>query len=454
MAALTRESSFERVLSNMNRSYTTNFENIATQNEASRTISTWLKKNNKLKAVYKSMNSAELLTIESGLDALSALDSGDFVRGQEIIASEVFVQALSNFLNLLPSDPSLRKKNKMARSVRIVGSSLLITKFPGLVLEEDGKPDVGNEAKQCHLAAMVFMHSLRRLARLLQRPTTPLQAFRNSLIGYRFALRNFLSAIDAWKQIDRDRLKHSFEIAYCESYMVIWTSEKMLEKITEKLATCVDEDRPALLRERDDSAAFILSGNARLAQFRDMLGKLLGPRGSKDLLEELDAYLLSSTQAMDVQVELRSSEGEGQREGGGVSSMERNVLNASAAESIPSSSTDSGAPPPPPSPDMLKLSRVSMMTGIGENKILHELCLDPKFQLQDPLPPLRPFDSNTDGYVPVPSSYSESDLMELMQRSPAQGKDVLKTMMIKTIEDRFVANMTLSKINAVSEVRR
>ena len=102
MAALTRESSFDRVLLG---SYSTNYETIAIQNEASHVISSWLKKNNKLKAVYMSMNSVELLTIQNSLESLKSLDSDAFLRGQEILSAEVFVQALSNFLNMLPSDP-------------------------------------------------------------------------------------------------------------------------------------------------------------------------------------------------------------------------------------------------------------------------------------------------------------------------------------------------------------
>lgn len=471
MAALSRESSFERVLSTMDRSYSTNYETIASQNEASHVISSFIKKNNKLKAVYKSINTVDLLHITNSLDSLGSLESEAFVRGQEILAAEDFVKALSNFLNMLPSDPNLKKKNKMARSVRIISSSLLIAKFPGLVLEDDGKPDTSKEARDCHQAAAVFMTSLQRLTRVLTRPTTPLYAFRTALIGYRFSLRCFLVSIDAWKQIDRDRLKHSFEVAYCESYMVIWTSQKLLENLTERLTSCSEEERPSLLRERDENVVFVNSGNTRLSQFRDMLGQLLGPRESRDLLEELDAYLLSSTQAMEVQV---MQVGEGEREEGvqegevGALSLEEGregsgtrsgaVPEVSAFSPIlhspasPAASSATSSSAVAPSSEELHLRRVSTMTGMGQNKILHELCLNSKFQLTDPLPPLRPLNIEKDRYVPTPTSLTDTALMNLMQKDPQQGKDLLKKMMIRTIEDRFVANMTQSPVHLVSEV--
>lgn len=355
----------------------------------------------------------------------------------------------------------------MARSVRIISSSLLITKFPGLVLENEGQPDTGSEAQESHQSAKIFMTSFERLVRILQRTTTRLNAFRGALIGYRFSLRNFLTAIDAWKQIDRDRLKHSFEVAYCESYMVIWTSEKMLEKLTEQLTVCSDEDRPALLRERDENEAFIKSGQLRMTQFREMLSKLLGPRGSRDLLEELDAYLTSCSQAMRVEVQMLQGEGgeqeqEQEQRGVSLADPDRSTDSVSggitaaprppAASGSSSTSTSTSAADPPLSPEMVRLRRVSMMTGLGENHVLHELCLNAKFQVPDPLPPLRAFNSQTDGYVPTPSSLPDSALMELMQRDPRRGKEVLKQMMIRTIEDRFVANMTQSSIHVATEV--
>mmetsp|Transcript_22522 Transcript_22522/g.38148 ORF Transcript_22522/g.38148 Transcript_22522/m.38148 type:complete len:979 (+) Transcript_22522:126-3062(+) len=468
MAALTRESSFERVLSNMYSSSTTNYEAIATQNEASRTISTWLKKQMKMKAVYMSMNSTELQTIESGLDALSVLDKESFLTGQEILTNDAFVKALSHFLNILPSDPSLKKRNKQARSVRIVSSSLLISQFPGQVLEDNGSPDQGMEAVACFLAAQLFKCSLKRLVRLVQKPQTSLASFRNSLIGYRFSLRRFLNAVDCWKFVDRDRLKHSFEVAYCESYMVIWTSQQMLETITEKLTTCSESDRPILIRERDENATFVQAGNARLHQFRDMLVKLLGPRESRALLEELDAYLLSSTRAMDVQVAIEGNElppPAAQQKGDQQHRPEEVGLNLlsgteTAARTGTSSvdmtsRTTSESAAPTLSPEAAMLRRVSMISGLSENKILHELCLNSKFQLPDPLPPLRPFCDDTDGYSPTKHAsiaLSEASLIDVIQRSSDGGKDVLKSIMIQTMEERFVANMTKSEITLFSEV--
>lgn len=458
MAALTRESSFERVLSNLSRSYTTNYETVATQHEASRTISTWLKKSLKLKSVYKSMDAAEIAIIQISLSSLSELDSGAFMKGQEILASENFIQALSHFLNILPSDPSLKKRNKQARSVRVLSSAFLIAQFPGHVLEENGKPDLGVEAAECLQSAVVFKSSLLRLVRQLQLPSTPLYTFRNYLIGYRFALRNFLSAIDGWKQVDRDRLKHNFEVAYCESYMVLWTSQKVLEKIAERLRTCSEQDRPALLRESEEHTAFVQAGRARLGQFRDMLGQLLGARQGGALLEELDAYLLSSTQAMDIHVQLEQgqveSEGEGEGERqlgqGNTQQLSESLLGGD----IITAPAPTSSHPPVLSPEATKLRRVSMITGMGENSILHELCLNARFQLPDLLPPLAPFNSGTDGYNPSAPSVTPqaSDLAAIMQRSPVQGKNLLKTMMIRAIEDRFVANMTKSKIDSIAEV--
>jgi hypothetical protein len=443
-------------MSSMQRPYTPSYEAKAAQNEAAHTLSTWLKKSLKLKAVYKSMDSSELSTIQSSLTALSALDSANasFVRAQEILSSESFLQALSHFLNLLPSDPSLKKRNKQARSVRIISSSLLITQFPELVLEDDGKPDLSREATACHLSAKVFKASLKRLVGELLKPSTSLTTFRNYLIGYRFSLRNFLNAIDTWKLIDRDRLKHSFEVAYCESFMVIWSSQKILEKITEQLVTCSESDRPSLQRERDENAAFVAAGKTRLKQFRDMLCKLLGPREGGALLEELDAYLHSSTQAMDVHVEMKSEAPTStplHQQSNGQHSY--NILGGAESSTSASPNVSSS---PPLSPEATQLRRVAMMTGMGENNILHELCLNPKFQLPDPLNPLRPLNSATDGYNPLVHAAEKRDeahIMQLMKSSSDGGKDVLKNMVIKTIEERFVANMTKSKIKSFSEVR-
>jgi hypothetical protein len=432
-------------MSSMNE-YTEGYEALASRNEASRIISTWLKKSIKLKTVYRSIDSEDVRTIEDAVNEVNALGKDSFQCAQEVLSRDVIVQALCRFLNCLPSDPTLKKKNKLARSVRMITSSFLITKFPGLVLEDDGRPDTGDEASQCHTAAKLYVVALRRLLRLLRSPGVSLHQFRTDLVGYRFSLRCFLSGIESWKKIDCDRVKHSFEIAYCETFMVVWSSEKAVANIDEKLETCSESERASLMQERKERERLIESGKTKLPQFREMLGQLLGPRQCRDLLEELDAYLLSSTRSMEE--ELKQDESLNTQEIVGEVSGS-NVVNLSDVSNEPL-----GESPLPLSPEAAQLKRVSLMTGLGPNKILHELCINSKFALPDLMPELQPFNANTDGYRIESSTSvpSESYILELMQRDPLQGQALLKKTIVRTIEDRFVANMTKSSIQTPSEV--
>ena len=252
-------------------------------------------------------------------------------------------------------------------------------------------------------------------------------------------MRNFLVSIDAWRKVDKDRLKHAFEIAYCESYMVIWTSQKMLGKVSEKLAISTENERASLERERDENVSFIESGNARIAQYREMLIKLLGPHEGKDLLDELDAYLHSSTEGMGFEVDV----GHG------------NVpphINSSLHQSPTADSLESTSLLPSSSPAVIKLKKVSAMTNIGTNQLLHELCLNPSFHISDPLPPLPAFDSERDRYAPTPLSASDAAVVDVVQRDLSQGKEILKEIMMNSIDDRLIANLLVSAVSSTAEV--
>jgi hypothetical protein len=104
-----------------------------------------------------------ILRTVSSLEQQQPNENLNFQQAQEIILEDNFTNSLSKFLTLLPRDPSLKTRNKQAKSVRFISSSLIIQRFPSEVLQDsESLPDNGIEAKMCIQAANLLIFSLKR----------------------------------------------------------------------------------------------------------------------------------------------------------------------------------------------------------------------------------------------------------------------------------------------------
>jgi hypothetical protein len=91
-----------------------------------------------------------------------------FQEAQELLLTNESQMSLRAFLAVLPHDPSLKTRNKQVKSVKFLISALIIQQFPTEILQENGFPDEGPEARRCIQDAKTLVFALRRLCHSVQ----------------------------------------------------------------------------------------------------------------------------------------------------------------------------------------------------------------------------------------------------------------------------------------------
>jgi hypothetical protein len=132
------------------------------------TLTNWWKKIVKVRKVRASLCD-DMDAIHNVSKYLYSISTAiDFQTAQDIITRTDFVNSLSSFLGKLPRDPTLKSRNKQARSVRIISSAILICCFPGDILQDEGVLDHTTEAVRCRSAAQILVFTMKRLLNALQ----------------------------------------------------------------------------------------------------------------------------------------------------------------------------------------------------------------------------------------------------------------------------------------------
>lgn len=144
---------------------------------AASTIQSWMKKLSKMSAIKESLV-AVAGSCASVLDVVTSMTNiSNMAAARETLSQTDFVSTLSKFLLLLPRDPSLKARNKIARSVKTVTFALLIATFPKEVFEHDTRTDFSADEENCELASKVVLFSFCRLCKSII-ANKPLAEFR------------------------------------------------------------------------------------------------------------------------------------------------------------------------------------------------------------------------------------------------------------------------------------
>ena len=99
--------------------------------------------------------------------------------------------------------------------------------------------------------------------------------------------------------------------------------------------------------------------------------------------------------------------------------------------------------------EMVMLRRVSTMTGLSPNKLLHELMVDATYQL--PLSPVTFPTLEVVGMADEPLTASQ--MSSLVQADPSSAATALKKHMLRIMGDRMIASMQLSPYDIPLEVK-
>lgn len=397
-------------------------------------IVNWLKKTSSVRSVYHQLKQHESLCHDV-LHAISNLSKiSTLVEAQSIISDPTFAESLSVFLNILPRDPSLKAKNKQAKNFRIISSAILIKYFPTDVLqEEEGISDKSQEAQECIDSSNRFVFALIRMLSTTKKETS-IATFRLILIGYRFCCREYLSKLDAWKLLDVDRTKKSFESAYMETLSVYLSVQKSCEVITNQLSTVAPDDKALYEKLIDDQTQFIEMLQAveiKLNHIRLSMSKIWGNDATlKSRLEEINTFV-----NMNFNKEFLTADSTSILDGIKSNQSPTSVNQQHQQENLKYISKLANTK------EFQQLQKLATGANLHVHNLIHEIIMNPNYQFSgnkvQRLPELQITDENF--LIPLPLGQVDSMIL-------------IKNQMLNLIRDQLVATLKLSQVEASAEI--
>jgi hypothetical protein len=279
MSALIRKSSIDALKTSLSSEHNVNLDNTS---NAATILQQWLQKRAKLLLLRKTLLHLSS-SIISVMDIMNNLSTHTMEEVQMILAEPSFTSSLSTILQSFPIDPTLQKKNSMARSVRFISSAFVIKLFASTILtvskdygHPSAEPDTGDEAIHCKTAATMLFHSLFSLLKSVS--SSSIILFRDRQVAYRFSVRYFIEALQVWERLDTDRLCLSLQAPFLEIYSMLLSLDIAFQK-GEMLSHDYEENKSLTLMQ--------------VNRIEGMLIELLGTRG-RCAIEELKAYCESN----------------------------------------------------------------------------------------------------------------------------------------------------------------
>ena len=272
-APLVRMSSFDRLMSTLNDAGSEDVDSAAEQ------VQSWYRRKRKMQTLLGNFTNTGALKefvplVVSLIQAVPHMDSLDEAQGA--LSEAYFRNALNAILCAYPRDPGLKTRNKQCRSAQFVSLAIAIHSFGDdiLVTDDSGSQDTCFEAKQCRNAASLLTLSFLHLLEGTATANITVKEFRALLLMYRFCVRYFLFAMDAWKKVDGERLARDMEEPYSIAYRaVLWATN------------VVGQDESA----GPDNEIMLKQAQAQLDKMRFVLEKTMGKAAAKDKMEELEA---------------------------------------------------------------------------------------------------------------------------------------------------------------------
>jgi hypothetical protein len=199
--------------------------------------------------------------------------------------------------------------------------------------------------------------------------------------------------------------------------------------------------------------------SSKINQFRDILRHLLGQQRYDARIEEIEAFVKSSVDAV-------------------LQELETSVHDTNALVTLPSTHSPVADPTPSPATtsavnlsssgsniantnvqitrERFQLERVSSFTGLPPNYLLYELSLDSKYAL--PLAHIHEKIQNIQHQqnfltvFPPPLRVNSEELKDALQKNPLAAAGILKDQMLRIMGDRLIGAMSLSLLTDCSEV--
>jgi hypothetical protein len=193
---------------------------------------------------------------------------------------------------------------------------------------------------------------------------------------YRFCVRYFLFAMDAWKKVDGERLARDMEEPYSIAYRaVLWATN------------VVGQDESA----GPDNETMLKQAQAQLDKMRFVLEKTMGKAAAKDKMEELEAtqnLLMAEALSMEMEqvqsIEVDSgpqSPSKAEQMHWNEKASDKATAHPPSPSSTPYFSDDESSSDAMSKEEMRYLERLAKSAGMENERIAHELVLDPSYSL-------------------------------------------------------------------------
>ena len=434
-APLERLNSFDRLMLSLTAQEEVTNEDL---DSAAELVQLWFKRKMKMHALINKMITSDMQkNINIVLDVMNSINKQDimFDDVQSILVSKDFKTSLTHILVSLPRDPILKNSNKHCRSSQFIASALIICIHANSVLvtaKTDGTEvlDTSFEARVCQNASSLLMHSLIKLLSILNtsNSTTPpptVKTFRHDLLLFRFSVRYFHKAMNDWRSLDLQRMGQSMLGNYrdCYKMYVVYAKEQ-----TEEAQTLADTMKQ------------------QLSKMRVTMEKILGKSTANSKIEEAEAMvdssfeelIMNSTGGSVESVQSSGSAGDSALDVERPTSPTKKKIDEEFKEtsSSPYSSMDEGEQEILNKREMIFLERLAEAAGMENEKLAHELCLNPQFNI----PTLQtnfklPQDFGSRFRDNSAHQTSQEDLARMLMSDPQKASSMLKKNMLAVISD-------------------
>ena len=339
-------------------------------------IRSWYKNHHKLCHVRTSLQNAEtiLITVINTIESeFRTTGSFDIAIGR--VQSKPFLDNLSQLLAMLPRDPNVKLKQQAL--IRVLASAVLICFYPGNILSlgDDGAapiPDPSPEAERCAVAAKLLVNRLLcLLKKQIGHVHCPMNVFKQRLLGYRFAFRHFIETLDAWKVLDAERIVRSMQNPYIFCYGAYLSALNSQQASAEP-----------------DIDSVVDNAHKQVERMHLSMAQLVGKKRAAELQQAWQAEVnLQMTPTTPTAADVAGS-------GAGASPVVSPLTNEEKAETISQAPVASSSPARAPAGsgdgavgigarNEQLLSSLSGMMGLDNDRLVHEICVNPSFRLPD-----------------------------------------------------------------------
>ena len=402
-------------------------------------LQNWWRKLLKLRLLFQSLSN-KMSAVEFLLQNLTELHQLSFDDVQKILTGQEMTQAISSILSCLPTDSSLKRKTAFVKTARFLNSSIMIYCFSKQILTitkesaggQEIEEDTSEEAVLCRNAASMLFHAFIHLI-LAVFSSASIRNFRQALVSYRFSVRYYVVALEAWERIDSERLGVSLQAPFIEMYSLLIA-----------LDTAYEDGQ--MSKEDYDTAK--LNATAQFDRIKETLIRVLGKRG-EEIVSELKAYCeaftsVSPKSSVDGN-EMTSFKANGATSGDAsaadvtLSQLEFTAeMDLIIAKSLNFDFTPS---------EKTLISNLVLATDVPLDTIIYELCVAGKYTVV--------VDSPSQFFSPYKYADEDDATASLKSASPRSAEEMkmfIRRRMLQILGDKLISSLRRSPYSSLHEI--